>query len=207
LAININFNENFKWLLDRKYRFNVLVGSAGSGKSYSVTLAILIFVLQYDVNAVVFRKVHRSHKLTTKSKFETVINEQGLDHLFEITRDNIKCLVNEKRIDFLGLDNPDKIKSLDGYAISFIEEATELTKADFKEIIRRIRGVYSIPCLHLIATNPNDPESFVKVGLVDKCKVDPNIFVHHSTFEDNPQLNEAQKENLRNEEDQLHRKV
>lgn len=207
MAININFNPNFKWLLDRKHRFNILVGSAGSGKSYSVSLAILIFILQYNVNAVVFRKVHRSHKLTTKAKFETVINEQNLNHLFKITRDNITCLINNCRIDFLGLDNPDKIKSLDGYAISFVEEATELSKADFKEIVRRIRGRFSIPCLHVYATNPNDTDSFIKKGFIDKCKVDPNIFVHHSTFEDNPHLDEAQKENLRNEEDEWHRKV
>ncbi len=43
-------------------------------------------------------------------------------------------------IDFLGLDDREKLKSIEGITSIWIEEATELTKEDFLQVDLRLRG-------------------------------------------------------------------
>ena len=44
-----------------------------------------------------------------------------------------------------GLDDPEKIKSIAGITGILIEEATELTKADFIQLDLRLRGITKYP--------------------------------------------------------------
>jgi phage terminase large subunit len=45
---------------------------------------------------------------------------------------------------FLGVDDPEKLKSIVNIKTALLEEATDFTFADFKEINRRLRGIEGI---------------------------------------------------------------
>ena len=47
---------------------------------------------------------------------------------------------NGNRLYFAGVDDPEKLKSIEGITSMWIEEATELSLNDFNEIDRRLRG-------------------------------------------------------------------
>ena len=98
---------------------------------------------------------------------------------------NIKFL-NGSEIIFLGLDEENKLLSLNNIGCIFIEEAFEVPKNIVEQLNLRLRG--STPNQQIImAFNPISKKHW----LYDFCEVSPpNSFIFiHSTYKDNPFLN------------------
>ncbi|NBJ71037.1 phage terminase large subunit, partial [Roseburia sp. 1XD42-34] len=88
--VNPHF-ENF--LFDWKHKFQVLVGGYGSSKSYHVALKIILKLLQEKRTALVVREVYDTHRDSTFSLFEEIIEDMGL-------ADKIRCVSSPMQIRF-----------------------------------------------------------------------------------------------------------
>lgn len=178
-------NKAFKFLKDCTNRFVILKGGAGSSKSYSMAQHIFLNVVDPDKNDnwLVLRKIATTLKETVFSLIKEVIIENGAESYFHInkTDKSFEC-VNGKKIIMMGLDDPEKIKSLHGITKIWMEEASEFTRADFIQLNLRLRGEGEKKQYYL-SFNPIDIEHWIKEYFFDNKPDD--CFIHHSTYKDN----------------------
>jgi phage terminase large subunit len=87
---------------------------------------------------------------------------------------------------FLGLDDPEKIKSIKGLTSVWLEETTEFTKQDFLQIDLRLRdpgpGYHQIICTF----NPLQAEAPWLKDMFFGITPNAEATVHRSTIDDNP---------------------
>ena len=100
---------------DKDIRYIINRGGSSSGKSVSTTQAVLLSVLSGDGSALIVRKVGASLKNTVYEEFKTQMRVLQLSRFFSPKENNITCM-NGCKIDFTGLDDPEKIKSITGYS-------------------------------------------------------------------------------------------
>ena len=117
-------------VLDHKHKHYVLAGGRGSTKSSFVGLAIPLIIAAYsDVNAVCFRKIANTVQNSIYSQIVWGIYKLGLEAYFRIPKVYSNPIIFKptgQKIFFLGVDDPQKIKSIKpekGYlGITWFEE-------------------------------------------------------------------------------------
>lgn len=87
-----------------------------------------------------------------------------------------------------GLDNVEKLKSIAGITSIWIEEASEITEADFKQLDLRLRGKGDHPKQITITFNPISEMHWLKKYFFD---VDRGAFILKTTYRDNNHLDDA----------------
>ena len=163
--LNPNGFYLLKYLQDILIRFIILYGGSSSGKSYSVAQTILIQTLQDRENTLVMRKVGASIQKTIYEDYKVAAKGLGIDHLFRFQQNTIKCLYNGAKIDFSGLDDPEKIKGISNYKRVHLEELSEFDEPDLKQIRKRLRGKVG---QQIICTfNPVSETCWIKKKLFD----------------------------------------
>lgn len=166
--LNPNGFYLLKYLQDIAIRFIILYGGSSSGKSYSVAQTILIQTLQDGENTLVMRKVGASIQKTIYEDYKVAAKGLGIDHLFKFQQNTIKCLYNGAKIDFSGLDDPEKIKGISNYKRVHLEELSEFDEPDLKQIRKRLRGKVG---QQIICTfNPVSETCWIKRKLFDTEK-------------------------------------
>ena len=166
--LNPNGFYLLKYLQDILIRFIILYGGSSSGKSYSVAQTILIQTLQDGENTLVMRKVGASIQKTIYEDYKVAAKGLGIDHLFRFQQNAIKCLYNGAKIDFSGLDDPEKIKGISNYKRVHPEELSEFDEPDLKQIRKRLRGKVG---QQIICTfNPVSETCWIKKKLFDTEK-------------------------------------
>ena len=166
--LNPNGFYLLKYLQDATLRFIILYGGSSSGKSYSVAQTILIQTLQDGENTLVMRKVGASIQKTIYEDYKVAAKGLGIDHLFKFQQNTIKCLYNGAKIDFSGLDDPEKIKGISNYKRVHLEELSEFDEPDLKQIRKRLRGKVG---QQIICTfNPVSETCWIKKKLSDTEK-------------------------------------
>lgn len=131
-----------KLLQDISIRLIILFGGSSSGKSYSVAQLILIMTLWDGENTLVMRKVGASISKTIYEDFKVAAKQLGIFHLFKF-KDGVRqivCLSNGAKIDFGGLDDPEKIKGISNYKRVVLDEWSEFESEDYKQVRKRLRG-------------------------------------------------------------------
>lgn len=131
-----------KLLQDTAIRLIILFGGSSSGKSYSVAQLILIMTLHDGGNTLVMRKVGATISKTIYEDFKVAAKQLGISRLFKF-KDGIRqivCRTNGARIDFGGLDDPEKIKGISNYKRVVLDEWSEFDSEDFKQVRKRLRG-------------------------------------------------------------------
>lgn len=124
------FSELLKDILKHDHSRYILPGGRGSTKSSFIAIAIVLLILRYpDANAVCFRKVANTIQNSIFPQIVWAIYQLGVEQLFKIPKKYdtpIEYLPTGQRIYFMGLDDPDKVKSIKtikGYiAITWFEE-------------------------------------------------------------------------------------
>lgn len=120
-------------------------GGRGSTKSSFVAIAIILLIIQNtEVNAVCFRKVGNTIQNSIYSQIIWAIYELGLDTLFHIPKtysNPIVYLPTGQRIFFMGMDSPDKVKSVKtarGYiGITWWEELDQFAgEAELRKVLQ-----------------------------------------------------------------------
>lgn len=203
--------ENF--IFDWNYKKYLCVGGYGSSKSYHIALKLILKCLEEKRKVLVVREVYDTHRDSTFSLFKEIL--EGMNLLAESPRDKKRKVVakespfkltfhNKSEIIFKGMDKPEKLKSLNGITIVWLEECSEIKYDGYKELLGRLRHPYL--SLHFIlSTNPVGTDNWVykhffkdvddtgkeTVTLDDeilyklKTVVRGDTYYHHSTVDDN----------------------
>lgn len=164
------FSPNAFWLwrytLDKSVRFIVLYGGSSSGKSFSVAQFFSILAFYEGCNMLVMRKVGASIEKTIYADFRAAIN--GIDGLAECCRFKQNSIVfnDGGKIDFSGLDDPEKIKGISQYKRVFLDELSEYDETDLKQIRLRLRGQEGQQIV--AAFNPISEEHWIKKKWFDR---------------------------------------
>ncbi len=150
-----------------RYIFNR--GGSSSGKSVSTAQAVILSVFSGEGSSLVIRKVGTSIRNTVYEEFKIQINTLHLSSFFRPKENCMQCS-NGQKIDFTGLDDPEKIKSITGYRWIIMEEATEFEYEDFTQIRFRLRGKSG---LQIICNfNPISEDSWIKKKILDTYEWD-----------------------------------
>lgn len=178
----------FPLLFDYSHRWECYMGSAGSAKSYFITQKLIIRACSEKIRILVCRRYGTTLRNTCFSLFKDILTRWKLTPYVKIreTDFNIK-FPNGSEIIFMGLDEETKLLSLNNIGAIFIEEAYEVPKPIVEQLNLRLRGDTPNQQI-LMAWNPINRNHW----LYDFCEVNPpESFVYtHSTFRDNPFLND-----------------
>lgn len=174
-----------------KARYDVYKGGAGSGKSRFVAQKILYRIIyQPHHRYLVIRKVKDTMKASVFQLFKDYIYSWGIESKFHITESPMKIThkLTKNCILFMGVDNPEKLKSIEKITSVWIEEASELDEKDFNELDRRLRGeLPNYKQIH-ISFNPISHLHWLKKRFFD---IPPkNVDIIETTYLDNPKLPE-----------------
>jgi PBSX family phage terminase large subunit len=131
--LNPNAFYLLKYLNDATLRFIILYGGSSSSKSFSVAQCVLIQTLQDGENTLVMRKVGASISKTIYEDYKVAASLLGITQYFKFNQNVIRCLYNGAKIDFSGLDDPEKIKGISNYKRVQLEELSEFEYADLKQ--------------------------------------------------------------------------
>jgi phage terminase large subunit len=190
-----------QWVIDRvlksKKRYLVCKGGGSSGKSNGLFMKIVLrFFGEKNHRFLVVRAVYSTLKESCYMDILTHINNMGLGYRVETFTQplRIKDKFNGNEILFAGLDDVEKLKSIKGVTGIMIEEASDITEADFDQLDLRLRdrsNNYKQICL---AFNPVSEDLWLKKRFFDVT--DPDADVVESTFLDNAFLDEQSKKVL-----------
>ena len=142
MVITKEVNEHFREFLgDWSSKYYFLVGGYGSSKSYHIALKLVLKCLKEKRKVMVIREVYETIRESCFSLFEELAEELGLmDTKMRFTQSPMKIRFrNGSEIIFKGMDKPAKLKSIHNVSIIWMEEASELKYAGFKELIGRAR--------------------------------------------------------------------
>lgn len=201
--IQVDFSELPKmlnaWirkLFNNRGRYIVCKGGGGSGKSYGIFQLIVYRVIAEPGHKVlVIRKVATTLRESCFSLVVEIIASYGCTNLFKINKSDmvIEC-INGNKILFKGLDDPEKIKSINGITDIVIEEATELEQSDIQQLDIRLRGKTKQPKQMFIMFNPVSATHWIKKMFFDVKREDCTVI--ETNYKDNRFLDEESKKVL-----------
>lgn len=206
MAIRINFKENvflpcyLPQVEDYSYRYNVYWGGRGSGKSKFCIQKLVVKSLKEKRMILLMRKqTNQLRDSVWKDLLET-IGEFGLTQYFTInkTEFRVTCKINGTEFKCLGLDESEKIKGFTAISDVFMDEVTAFTPDDIELIDGTLRSkAYTLPLQMYFCFNPISKQNFVyKFFGFDTGIVPPNTFIKHTTYLDNPHLDDSFRERM-----------
>ncbi|MGN1176216.1 MAG: PBSX family phage terminase large subunit, partial [Roseburia sp.] len=205
----------FNW----DYERYLAIGGYGSGKSYHIAFKIIIKLLEEKRKALVIREVFDTIQDSCYDLICEILDDMGLlttdPKEFRKKKNKVLALKsplkikfpNGSQIIFKGMDKPDKVKSINGVSIVWLEECAEIKYAGYIELLGRIRTP-NVSMHFILSCNPIGRDNwvynhfFVRLDdegqehvIVDENKlydrkvlVKNGTYYHHSTPDDNPWL-------------------
>ena len=179
-----------------KSRYQIAWGGAGSGKSHIVARKLLYRMIQEDDvkhNILIIRKVDRTIKKSVWTLMKNIISKWGLHDEFHFNQTD-RTMVwkhNGSQFMFSGLDDVEKLKSIEGVTSIWCEEATELIQEDFEQLDLRLRGEHGCLKQIILTLNPISDQHWIKKIFFD----DPinGVFTLKTTYLDNAFIDEEYK--------------
>ena len=197
--VNAHFLD---FISDWAHKHYMVVGGYGSSKSYNTALKVVFKCLREKRKVLVVREVYETIRESCFSLFEEIIGELELDSQVKFIQSPMKIrFANGSQIIFKGMDKPAKLKSINGVTIIWIEEASELKYAGFKELLGRAR--HPSLSIHFILTeNPVGKDNWTYKHFFadedagrtvlqdaqlyqDRVVKTGDTYYHHSTVDDN----------------------
>lgn len=121
------------------YRYKVIYGGRGSGKSWGVAIALILIAAQKPTRILCAREIQASLDESVHKLLCDQIDSLKLSNQFNITKDAITH-INGSEFIFEGLrHNTTKIKSMEGVDICWVEEAETVSEASWKVLVPTIR--------------------------------------------------------------------
>lgn len=204
MNIEIQANPTFKDVNKSKKRYIVMRGSAGSGKSVDTAQNYILRLMQdKGRNLVCIRKSDITNRDSTYAELTGAIYKMfndNADKYWKITSSplSIECRANRNRIIFRGMNDEKQREKLKSITFQkgkltdvWIEEATEITQADFEIIDDRLRGELPAGQFYQIRMtfNPVNKNHWIKKVFFDIP--DENVLTHHSTYLQNRFIDDA----------------
>src|ERR1044071_8276040 len=136
-----DFNDAYLPYLNTSERFLVFYGGRGSGKSVFIAQRYLYKCLSAPYFRLLFcRKVARTIRNSQFQLFKDLIERGGLSGLFMVKETNMEIVcMNGNKMLAAGMDDMEKIKSIQEITDVWCEEATEFTKQDMIQLNLCIR--------------------------------------------------------------------
>lgn len=187
----MKLSRAYKSLLTNNDRFIIIKGGAGSGKSYSMAQIIILDCIKHETKWLCLRKVGVTIKESIFSILKEVIYSEGLGDDFKINKTDrsFEYIPSGSIILTSGLDDPEKIKSIHGISKVWMEEATEFTQDDFKQLNLRLRGIGNKKQYYL-TFNPIDASHWIKGYFYDNKPDDCSHY--NTTYNDNLKFLDAE---------------
>ena len=187
--MKITVSKSFYPLLEYKERYLVLCGGRGSGKSEFAARKIFYRCMKEGNHRyLVLRKIRKTAQETCILVVRTVLAENDIIHDYNKTDRKITFINpagQSSEIIFDGLDEWQKIKSYKAATSIWMEELTEFTKDDFREIDLILREPTKYYKQIMMTFNPDEAHGpWIKEMFFDKAN--PDSYVHNSTVHDNP---------------------
>ena len=139
------FKSVLQDILQHKHTHYTFKGGRGSTKSSFISIMIVLLMIAYkDIHVVVFRKVGNTIKNSVFSQVIWAIDKLGLTSLFKIPKSissPIVFLPTGQQILFMGLDDPNKVKSVKlpfGYiGVTWFEELDQFSgEAEIRKVLQ-----------------------------------------------------------------------
>lgn len=195
MNITLKANPCFREVNLSKKRYIVMKGSAGSGKSVDTAQNyILRLMSDSGRNLLCVRKSDVTNRDSTFAELQGAIfrmfGEQYKQYWY-INSSNmlLECKSNHNQIIFRGVNDDKQREKLKSITFKrgkltdvWIEEATEITQADFEIIDDRLRGELPAGQFYQIRMtfNPVSSSHWIKKAFFDA--LDLNVLTHHSTY-------------------------
>jgi phage terminase large subunit len=185
VALRASTNTAFWRLYEDDHRYLVLCGGGGSGKSIFAGRKVLERVTSEPGHRwLVCRKVARTLADSCFAQLRGQIAEHYPDAGARILSGELEIrFPNGSLILFAGLDDVEKLKSIYNITGIWIEEASELTEADFNQLDIRLRGETRYYKQIILSFNPISITHWLKRRFFDEP--DPRARTHRSTYKDN----------------------
>ena len=185
----------YPYLFDYSHRWNIFMGGAGSGKSH--------FVIQ----KLIIKAYQSKRKVCMCRRYGTTINNS----IWDLTKQMLRqlklldqCSVNKSErsitlpngsmIIMLGLDDEEKLLSINGVTDFFIEEIFEVPQEIVDQIDLRLRA--KAPYLQIYGCfNPISPHHWLH-GFCEGDKQPADLFYDRSNYKDNPFLPQSYVDSL-----------
>jgi len=187
------------YMLDKR-RYNVVYGSAGSGKSRATAQKLIYRCItetgtesnEFHHRFAVIRKYRTSIKQSVFEEIKGELIRMGLTDMVAMNESYYSFRFwNEAEIFCIGLDDPEKIKSMVATG-AWIEEATELDENDFSMLDLRFRGKAQYHKQIILTFNPIDESHWIKKVFFDRDQ-HGLTYVLHTTYKDNYFIDEQYK--------------
>jgi PBSX family phage terminase large subunit len=184
-----------------RYITIVMKGGRNSGKSTTASIWIIKQLMQKPINALVVRKVGNTLHDSVFEQLKEAIEILGVADKWQIRISpmSLKYTETGTRIIFRGADKPEKIKSIKTskypIAILWVEELAEFRSEEEVSVIVNsvIRAELGAGLKYTIIFTYNPPKR--KQNWVNKKYntqfISSKVFVHHSTYLDNPYVSHA----------------
>jgi len=204
MDIDINMNACFEEVDDSKKRYIVMKGSAGSGKSVDTAMNYILRMMQdKGRNLVCIRKSDITNRDSTYAELTGAVYRMfgaQADKYWDIKQSPLQltCKANGNKIIFRGVNDEKQREKLKSITFQkgkltdvWIEEATEITQADFEIIDDRLRGELPPGQFYQIRLtfNPVNKNHWIKKVFFDIP--DENVLTHHSTYLTNRFIDDA----------------
>jgi len=203
---DVQVTRVFRWLQQTQKRINLVYGGAGGSKSYSVAQHILLNILCQgkDKRVLVVRKTRSSLKASCWQLCIDLLEEYGIKTVNN--KSDLTITRGSNAIMFAGLDDPEKKKSIEFGNYIWIEEATEISADDFRQLKLRLRRKTDTQNQMYLTCNPISALHWIKLQLADKA--DPRTAICHATYKDAAQFLEQEYiddlEGLKNEDENFY---
>ncbi|MDO5785977.1 MAG: PBSX family phage terminase large subunit [Eubacteriales bacterium] len=209
MQITVQANPCFREPDSSRKRYIVMKGSAGSGKSVDTAQHYILRLMQdKGRNLVCIRKSDITNRDSTFAELTGAVHRMfgGQGEKYWTIRQSplmLECKANKNRIIFRGMNDErqrEKLKSItfqQGKLTDvWIEEATEITQADFEIIDDRLRGILPDGQFYQIRMtfNPVNKNHWIKKVFFDIP--DPNVLTHQSTYLMNRFVDEAYRQRM-----------
>lgn len=188
------FNEVYlPYLEDFSTRFKLFYGGAGSGKSFFVAQRWVYKALKDRRKILVLRKVNRTTKASTFQLLLDTLSQFNILNRCDINRTDFTItLPNGSMFLCMGLDDPEKIKSITGLTDAWLEEATEFTLDDFSQINLRVRDPKAENQEIVLSMNPVSKANWTYLQFFapnpELLEFRKTVQIIHTTYLDNPHL-------------------
>lgn len=168
----------------------MLWGGAGSGKSVAAAQKFISRAVQEPgVKFLFVRKVRSTIENSSFALAKQVIEDFGVSGYVDINRTTLTIQFrNGSSIIMLGLDDPEKLKSIVGLSGVWFEEATEGDEDDVNQLNLRLRGRTPYYKQIVLTFNPISELHWIKRKYFDEKHED--VFTLHTNYKDNAFLDD-----------------
>lgn len=148
-------------------RFFVLMGSAGSGKSHFAAQKTLsrVMIAESQRKRHKFLALRKTQPAARKSVFALLMSYRslwGLDSITKVNRTDMTfTFPGGSEIICGGLDDREKLKSIEGLTSAWMEEATEFDEQDLTQLNLRLRGISPLYKQIMLTFNPVDRGNWI----------------------------------------------